>query len=199
MKAATEVALGMRAHTGWATLVAVAGPPGSPRILYRSRLELCDGAFPRFVYHNAQAAPIEEARKLTAMAENLSRKAAEHGIRDALNKLSAEGSRVSAAMVLVSQCKAPPPLEIILASHALIHAAEGALFRGALVAGCESCKIPVRTVPERELWQAAEKALRQKQPSLEDRLAELGRTAGRPWAQDQKLAALAALIALASR
>ena len=196
--AATQVAFGIRAHTGWATLVAVAGPPRAPRILYRSRLELCDGAFPRFVYHQAQEAPLAEARKLTQTAEKLSRKAAEIAIAGALSKLAAEGHCVKGAMVLVSSSKAPPALETILASHALIHAAEGALFRSALIAGCESSKIPVRTVPERELWQVAVKALRLKQPSLHHRLAELGRAAGRPWAQDQQLAALAALIALAA-
>jgi hypothetical protein len=100
--AASEVAFGMRAHTGWAMLVAVAGPLRTPRILYRSRLELCDGAFPRFVYHQAQAAPIGEARKLAQVAEKLSRKAAENGIRDALTNLATEGSRVTAAIVLVS-------------------------------------------------------------------------------------------------
>lgn len=187
----------MRAHTGWATLVAVAGPLRTPRILYRSRLELCDGAFPRFVYHHAQEAPIAEARKLTQVAETLSRRAAEIALAGAVAKLAAEGHRVTGAIVLVSRSQTTPALETILASHALIHAAEGVLYRSALVAGCESGKIPVRTVPERELWQAAEKSLRLKQPSLQDLLAELGRAAGRPWAQDQQLAALAALIALA--
>src|SRR5260370_9420027 len=39
---AIHAALGFRAHSGWAALVAIAGPSRSPAILERRRIELVD-------------------------------------------------------------------------------------------------------------------------------------------------------------
>ena len=36
-------ALGLRAHSGWAALVAVGGGPASPQVLDRRRIEMADG------------------------------------------------------------------------------------------------------------------------------------------------------------
>jgi len=77
------------------------------------------------------------------------------------------------------------PLESILGSHALAHAAEGRLYQRALLQAAESLGLDAAAVPKKriqghDLW-----------PRLEDLRRELGP----PWAEDQKLAALAAWIA----
>ena len=203
---ATQVAFGMRAHTGWAVLVAVAGPVRRPRIVYRARLELCDGSYPRFVFHQAaervaKGAPMAEARALIRQAARASGHAAAKAIRVAVKNagVGESGGRVTAGVVLVSLRKAPATLEAVLAAHPLIHTAEGELYRAALLAGCRRCKVVARSVPEREVWEIAEKALRLNDAALRRRLDAMGRAAGRPWGQDQKLAALAALVGLAER
>ena len=38
----THAALGLRAHSGWAALVAVAGTRGAPAVIDRRRIELAD-------------------------------------------------------------------------------------------------------------------------------------------------------------
>ncbi len=193
---ASNVVLGFRAHTGWAVLVAVAGPPAAPSVAYRCRIDLGGSDVPRFVYHAAQEAGLAKAPRIIRLAEARACAAATRATREAFAHVESQGYRVVAGAVLLGSTRVPPALDIILASHPLIHAAEGHLFRSALTAGCETCGIKVHGVPERELWTRAEQNLGLKRTALRKRLDELGRVAGRPWAQDQKLAALAAWLAL---
>jgi len=72
------------------------------------------------------------------------------------------------------------------------------MFRQALVRASEGCGLPVTKVRERDLLERATAALRTPAGKLQRRLADLGRPLGPPWTQDQKLATLAALLALSS-
>jgi hypothetical protein len=51
-----SAALGLRAHTGWAALVVVAGSKRSPAVIQRKRIELADRDVPGSMqpYHHAQ-------------------------------------------------------------------------------------------------------------------------------------------------
>jgi hypothetical protein len=89
-------------------------------------------------------------------------------------------------------------LESILASHALAHAAEGRLYQQALLHGAESCGLEPVAIPKQSIWEQAEKALGVGQDELGDWIDRLRRQIGPPWAENQKLAALAAWIALGS-
>jgi uncharacterized protein YifE (UPF0438 family) len=87
-------------------------------------------------------------------------------------------------------------LEKILASHALIHTADGELFREALLHASARCGLRDFTIKERELLERAGQALRLKSTVLMDRVTELGRSFGAPWSQDEKFATIAAWLAL---
>ncbi len=73
----------------------------------------------------------------------------------------------------------------ILASHPLLHTAEGQMFRDVLSWAASRCNLPVMAVPEKQLPAASLSAM-----------DSLGRTIGPPWTQDQKYDTLAALLAL---
>jgi hypothetical protein len=191
-------ALGFRAHTGWAVLVALGGPLTSPTVLHRSRIELGDPHVPRFVYHEARDAPPSKAPQLVRRAKDVACAAATTAIRQVVEGLSSDGWQIVGGNVLTSTARLPAALEAILASHALIHAAEGELFRGALLEGCSAGHIRAGTVPERELWTHSENVLGLDPAALQDRLKAMGQVAGRPWGMDQKLAAVAAWMALRS-
>ena len=109
---------------------------------------------------------------------------------------SDEGAVVRSCAVVVGAF-AGAPLESILASHALAHAAEGRLYQRALLQGAESCGIDALAVPKRSIWEQGESALGVTGAELRQWIYELRREVGPPWAEDQKLAALAAWIALA--
>ena len=92
----------------------------------------------------------------------------------------------------------------MLASHALVHTAEGELFRDALakaaagegVAALRALR--VLRIKERELLDRCTARLGIAPGDLERHLAELGRRLGPSWRQDEKLATQAAWLALAS-
>jgi hypothetical protein len=195
--ASPRAALGLRAHTGWAALVALGGPAGAPQVLDRQRLILEDptGEVARFCYHVAADAPAGRAEGIIATARAAAETAADAAIGRAIDKLRGAGFEVVAGVVLTG-APVPQELEAILAAHPLIHAAEGALYREALMAGCRAHDLPVVTIRERELWRRAQPALGRDEAAVQASIDALGRAAGRPWGQDQKMAAAAAWIAL---
>ena len=85
----------------------------------------------------------------------------------------------------------------ILASHALIHTADGELFREALLHASERCGLETFTAKESELFEKASHTLHLKADELGRRLVHLGTAVGSPWTQDEKLAALVAWLSLA--
>ncbi len=60
------VALGFRAHSGWAAVVAVSGSPGRPVVLERRRIETADTAIPgsKQPFHAAERLGVERAEAL---------------------------------------------------------------------------------------------------------------------------------------
>jgi hypothetical protein len=78
------------------------------------------------------------------------------------------------------------------------HAAEGQLYRQAIIDAACDLDLRVCAVPERDLLGAAASALGTTPAVLRGRAADIGRELGPPWALDQKTAALAAWLALAT-
>ena len=87
-------------------------------------------------------------------------------------------------------------LEATLASHALIHTADGNHFRDALGHGCEALGLPVTRVTHKDLTARASVTLGKSPQALAATLATLGRGLGAPWGADQKAAALLAWLLL---
>jgi hypothetical protein len=192
-------AIGCRAHTGWAALVLVAGGFARPEVLFRGRAELGDpaGRVRRNVYQAARALKPAEAAVLVEAAERIAAEQAAAALERTVREATDEGSVVRSCAVVIGAFPAGARLESILASHALAHAAEGRLYQGALLQGAEAYGLDTVAVPKRSIWEQGESALGVAQDELRHWIDQLRREVGPPWAQDQKLAALAAWIALA--
>jgi hypothetical protein len=200
MLKAGRTALGLRAHSGWAALVVVAGSTATPVVIDRRRLETAD---PRIrgslqPYHAAKAMKIEEAEAFLARCAASARQMAETAIRETVAELSRKGHAVAGACVLLSSGRPTPDLAATLRSHPMIHTAEGHFFRDALKIACESCGLPVLGVKEKELIQQAATTLGLSAGDLQRRVAELGKSIGPPWRQDEKLSTIAAWLALSN-
>ncbi len=191
----SEAALGFRSHSGWAVLVAVAGPPAAPAIVLRRRVPLSRRT-PRQPFHAAEGRPFPAAADLVRRATAEARSLADKAVEDAVSELRTAGHDAVASGVLLAAGRPLPDLRGILASHALIHAAEGELFRDVLRQAAENHGLRVVGVKERELEQEAEQSLGHPLPELQRRIAEWGKVVGSPWTQDEKRAALAAWLAL---
>ena len=102
---------------------------------------------------------------------------------------------LSGCGLLLSSGRPLPKLPQILASHSLIHSADGELFREALLHAADRCGLKALRVREREVLDSAGRAFRVKPADLARRVAKLGRPLGAPWSQDEKLATVVAWLA----
>ncbi|MBI3268957.1 MAG: hypothetical protein HYZ53_08040 [Planctomycetes bacterium] len=163
----------------------------------RRRIELGDAANPDAVqvYHAAAGLPWSASRRLVEKATQAVNRRALEAVKAVLHELERD-LRVVAGGVALGNATSLPPLDAILRSHLLLHAAEGELFRSAVVRACETAGLPVTGVPSRELSACGARALGVAPTELEAKLAALGRGLGPPWARDQRDAALVAWIGL---
>jgi len=192
-----SAALGLRAHSGWAVVVAVAGSISEPIVLDRRRLELAAaGREFKQPYHAAAEPSCLDPGKLIERCRETSEALASQAL-SALVESLAQRHRLIASGLLIASGRPLPDLPIILKSHALIHTAEGEFFRDVLAQASERCSSPVTRIPERGIWERAAQLLGLEPAHLQQRIQELGRALGPPWRQDEKLATLAAWIALA--
>lgn len=193
-----QAALGFRVHSGWTSLVAVALEGKEPVVLARQRPHLVETFSYTFrqPYHTAKKMPLEDAREFVAKVRAEARRLALRFIRAAESDVKQQGCKLMRSSLLLASGRELPELEKILASHAMIHTADGELFREAIVHACEKCKLRMTLIKEREVLSRASSCLRAKENDLSRQVRTLGKTLGPPWSQDEKLASLAAWLSL---
>jgi len=196
---ASPAAIGLRAHSGWAMLVAVTGSLSAPAILQRRRLQLAPSqtSSPFQPYHAARAMPLDQARVFLAQCAATAQSLALDAIQTTLDDLTRRHHHVTAACILLGSGRTTTGLAAILASHPAVHTAEGEFFRQALRSACQSCGLAVSGIKERELLALAAARFPLPPPEIERRISALGKLTGPPWTQDEKLCALAAFLLLA--
>jgi hypothetical protein len=193
-----QAALGFRAHSGWTALVAISLDEGSPRILLRERPHLVETFTYKFrqPYHTAEKMPPGNARAFILCAQAEARRLAYKVVQSVQTDLQKQGYEVSLCGLLLASGKPLPSLVQILASHALIHTADGELFREALLHAAKRCGVEALAVKESELLEMASHTLGKLSHELPRCLADLGSSLGPPWTQDEKFAALVAWLSL---
>lgn len=193
-----RAAIGLRAHSGWAALVAVSGSLSSPEVIARRRIEIADPKLEgsKQPFHAAEPLELRDARRIIDACCASTARLAHEAIQASIDGLHDRGYEVAAAGITLASGRALPQLEQILASHALIHTAEGEFFRQALIDAGSRCGLNVIGIKEREILDRSAAAFRTSTGELERQIASIGKSIGPPWTQDQKYAALAAWIAL---
>ena len=194
-----SAAIGVRVHSGWGAVVAVAGRPGAEEILERRKVIIVDTKKPGVVqpYHYVEAMePPAAERHLTSCLIESKRLA-----RQALDQISSElqrrGYALAGAAILLSSARPLPELDEILSSHALIHTAEGEFFRQSFRHAFASLELPVTGMREHDLDDRATQAFGKFARQVRKNIDGMRRVLGPPWTQDEKMAALAASIVLA--
>ncbi len=175
----TSAALGWRSHSGWAVLVAIDGTPTQPRVLARERVQLVDEPLPRMTYHAIEQyeLSLRDGKALVGKVRRAATTEAVKAIKAAARAHDAETVGVVGKVRTV-----PDDLQRILASHSLLHAAEGALYEEVLIDAAAKVGLPAVLVEERTI-------------EIPHALDVAGKELGPPWQKDHKLAAAAALIA----
>jgi hypothetical protein len=193
-----RAALGFRVHSGWTALVALTLEDGLPRVLLRGRPQLVKTFTYEFrqPYHTAEKKPRAEAAGVISRARDEARQLAHRAIHAAQTTLEQQDYQLVCCGLLLASGKRLPELERILESHALIHTADGELFREAIIRAGEECGVALFSLKEHDLLEKAKPALRLQADEIGRRLTDLGRPLGAPWSQDEKFAALVAWLSL---
>jgi hypothetical protein len=194
-----RVAIGLKAHSGWAALVVVGSVGSELRVVDRRRIELVEdenGASTKQPYHAADGLHGEAARDVVARGVEAARRSAVRELRAAMDRSRELGHEIVACAVLVADPMPDWSTDEILAVHFRMHKAEGVLFPDALVRGARACGLNAVVIPEKSLSEHAERSLARPLNGVMKMIETLGKSVGAPWGKDQKSAALAAMIGL---
>ena len=188
--------LGLRAKTGRAIAVVVAGTQRSPQGMSRIEITLSATHMPGLFqpYHEVMSLPWQQAIVAVRPAERSIAAAATRSLESVLLNLRLE--RLDIACVAV--VGAPERnLAAIGSPHIRAHAAEGVLFRHVWQIAADALHIPCVAFSEKGFEPFAADRLRLSIDALRAKLLEFGEALGRPWRADEKTAATAAWLALA--
>src|SRR5258706_10033631 len=171
-----QAAIGFRVHSGWAAAVAVCVDKGAPVVLARQRVHLVETFTYEFrqPYHTAEKMLLAQAREFILRMQAEARRLAYRAIRELESRTLEQGTKLTRCGLLLASGRPLPELDKILASHALIHTADGELFREAIVHASARAGLAMCTVKERELLERTGQAFRMKSAALLRRATELG-------------------------
>jgi len=191
MVAAERIALGLRARTGSAVVVALAGEAKAPRIVAKARLVMATTFETGAVYHAAQELPLAAA---AAHVERSERRFEELAVKDleSLGKQLGSGTRWIGGALVSAMAKPVLPLEEIVKAHPRVHAAEGELYKRIVERALAALGLSVQRIAPTDLVARVQKASGLRPAEIERSLAALGKASGPPWTKEQKECALAA-------
>ncbi|TCI08810.1 hypothetical protein EZM97_21380 [Dyella soli] len=199
--------LGLRAHKGGAVVVGVAVAEGEPRVVLSTELATCsDGDRLSFEpYRVAADMPRGPDGKATveaaaSVAEGRRRQdqLATDGMQGIVAQLEAAACKPSVAALLLNRAGwITDLLDYSLAWREHVPVAEGLAVRDALRFASRQCAIELAELDEKSLVELASATLAMPSTAIAAKLKRLGAPMGRPWRKEQKLACLAAWVALA--
>lgn len=149
-------------------------------------------------FHTAEPMPLAKAKAFLKRCESRSYALATESVKSIVKTWEHRGREIVACGLIGASGRVPDSVEAILASHAAIHSAEGELYRDAIAHACERAHLPLLRIKQKEIFSAAAETLGKSTTQIQSALVAMGRDVGPPWGEDQKLAALAAWVALAS-
>ena len=194
-----RVAIGLKSHSGWAAVVAVGIERNEIRLVDRRRIELVEPAdisWAKQPYHAAETLDAKGAEVLVTRGIKSAHLIAVRELQTEIERLWSYGHEIAACVVLKPSPMPDWSVAEILSVHIRMHKAEGVLFPQALANAAEECGLKLVKVAEKRLEETAKEVFGGRLTATLDKLAALGKLAGPPWGKDQKMATLAAVIAL---
>ncbi|HYS54907.1 MAG TPA: hypothetical protein VER58_14210 [Thermoanaerobaculia bacterium] len=186
-----RAAIGIKSKTGRAIAVVLSESTAHPEFVCRQELKLSDKKIPATMqpYHEVMEMPWSESVTAVKPAIAAIEKIAAASLRKLMDVVESRGLRVACVAVVGPKDR---QLERIGNPHIRAHAAEGVLFRAVVekAAAANDCPSRAFVDPTTELPEPSGR--------VKSVLAEYGKAAGSPWRADEKTAAIAAWVALAT-
>jgi hypothetical protein len=189
-----RAALGFRVKSGWAVAILLTGSARSPQLCDVQRIDLSDPRFPetRQPYHAAMGKLETDARKINRRVLVV-RTIAQRSIATLLAGYRQNGYSIRRAALVVGSRIDPAS---VANPHIRAHAFEGQLFRSVLEQSLHGHGIRTEVLLEREAYGQAAGELKQSHENVRRVIQNFRRDTKAPWRAEQKLAAVAAWVAL---
>jgi hypothetical protein len=173
------------------------GPTNSPRFLSRLQVPLCDlnDDDARQPYHVVAERDEKRGMILVQETSKTATELATRATRELLKRADEGAHRVRAAALVVGSNVDPASIR---QPHIRAHALEGRLYRDAVEAAVSGCGLVCLVFVEREALPKAAAAIGRPPKEIKAVMGATGKGAGRPWGSHEKMAAMAAWVALAS-
>jgi hypothetical protein len=193
----SRLAVGVARHNGWAWFVTVASRGTDFDVVDRRRVELVDADQPKQPYHHdaLRTSAVEAKRLLDAVHKSVHRCTA-RALSETLNALADQGDIDVLAIDGPPRRPVPERLEDILASHQIVHTADGEMYRSIVVEEAIALGLGVFEAPRGQAFPLAADALGQTLTEVETLTRELGKPLGAPWAKEHRAATAIAVTAL---
>jgi hypothetical protein len=191
---AETAALGFRVKSGWAAVVLLSAQVDSPKLCDNRVIDLSDPRFPetRQPYH-AAVGQLETDAKKTNRRTDIVQRVTKQSITTLLADYRRKGYAITRASLVVGSQLDPAT---IANPHIRAHALEGRLFRSALEQALNAHGVRTAILLERDAYEKATAQLKKSSVDVRRTIQNLGRFIDAPWRAEQKLAALAAWVAL---
>jgi hypothetical protein len=188
-------AIGLRAKTGRAIVVALGGPPESPIVLLKTEIKLVDPKVPATAqpYHEIMELPFDQWERAVSKSAKAIERVAAKALAKMIDQLQASGQKPIGVGVVGAPDR---NLARIGNPHIRAHAGEGVLFRRVLEIGAESNGLKWQVFSDREFDGAVAMRLSSKYSKIRQSLDNLRQSVPPPWRMDEKQAALAAWVVL---
>jgi hypothetical protein len=189
-----HAALGFRVKSGWAAAVLLTGSARSPQLCDVQRINLSDPRLPetRQPYHAAMGRLETDTRKINRRVDVV-RRIAEKSIAKLLADYRQQNFTIKRAALVVGSQIDP---HSVTNPHIRAHAFEGRLFRSVLEKTLQTHRIRTDVLIERDAYREAIVILKQSNEHVRRMIQIFGRDTKAPWRAEQKLAAVAAWVAL---
>ena len=173
-----RAALGVRMHSGWGVLVAISGDADSTEIVDRRRIVVTDAK-----HFRGQAALSLCGRARASESPRNILPIVPRSPSAWLSQLSKAWSGNWRGAIIMwwvppyfwHRVRSLPCLSNILASHPLIHTAEGEFFRDAVKKACERLEIPVTAIRERDVDEQAKQTFGNTTNRMQRKISGLGK------------------------
>jgi hypothetical protein len=187
-------ALGFRVKSGWAAAVLLTGSARSPQLCDVQRIDFSDPQLPetRQPYHAAMGKLETDARKINRRVRVV-RSIAQRSIATLLDGYRQQNFTIKRAALVVGSQIDP---HSVTNPHIRAHALEGQLFRSVLQESLHAHRILSDVLIERDAYARAAVDLKQSNEKVRRVIQKFGRDTEAPWRAEQKLAAVAAWVAL---
>ncbi len=191
-------AVGFRVKSGWAMAVLLVGPPAAPKVVDRRTVQLSDPSVPDSSqpYHAGLELPKVEGGREVARLVKLVERFGSRSIDELLSHYRDAGYRVLGGGLVVGSNVDPATIKN---DHIRAHAEEGRLFRLVIEDVAKRHGLAHLVTVEKQLYAVASRALGRPERKLKEDVNALGRTLEGRWRAEEKAAALAAWMALASQ